>query len=218
MTYSALVNPRLLGCMLALLLVLSGCRTYGDYNNEALTFEQIREANRLFGEELERARSDLATLKQIETGNTMMQPGVEQFATTVLMHEVMQINHLRLAEEVDEDDYREVHRLYGAIIAEQDIIRERYDHVLRGMVSLSDTTESQRLGAASFYQVAPQFYERMMAENQRMSVRKVMDRSRTMSAPVVEDPVEAQPVPPLGVTPTGEETPPTEGEEAESEQ
>lgn len=217
MNCSALVNPRLLGCMLALLLMLSGCRTYGDYNNEALTFEQIREANRLFGEELERARSDLAILKQMETGNTMMLPGVEQYATTVLMHEVMQTNHLRLAEEVDQDDYREVHRLYGAIIVEQDIIRERYDHVLRGMVSLSDTTESNRLASASFYQVAPQFYERMMAENQRMSVRKLMDRSRTMSAPVVEDTMGAEPVSPPAIVPIEEETPATEGE-AGSEQ
>lgn len=166
---------------LVLLLIAGGCRTYGDdYGNEVKTLEQIYVANELFAADLARARTDLATLRRAAEANPLLELLAERYAALLVAHEVLLDVHRDMAVKLEADgsvweetigewlgrgDYRPLSRAYGAIISEQQIMRDRYQGVIENVFavggdSLAYVWALEPYPEARYYVVPPQ-YERI---------------------------------------------------------
>ena len=55
--------------VLALMLLLTGCRTYGGYDTEARTYAQMQQANSQFANDLTRAEGELNALQNAASTN-----------------------------------------------------------------------------------------------------------------------------------------------------
>lgn len=190
--------PRRWWPLLLAVFLLAGCRTYGDYNSEALTLDAIGAANASFAEELERARADLATLEQRAGTEPRLAEAAVAFAGVVAAHELLLMDHTLLAEEAAddwEDDYRALHRAYGAIVTDAQVIRDRYAHVLAAAARQVATAPGGEVTNWSRYQVVPPYYEAIRSANYRLSVTEVLRRAEaapgyiTPSEGTVPDPL-----------------------------
>lgn len=169
--------------ILLLLFVVAGCRTYGDhYGNEEALLANILEANERFGEELARAQGELAALESVEAFGDY----AARYAAVAQVHEAILAEHRDLAEEAKEhdDNYRFLHRLYGAIISDQQIVKDRYGELVSAMARAAarDTTARAPVPDQSRYQVAPAFYERIAYENQQRSLAEILAEARGIPA------------------------------------
>ena len=182
----SLLSPfRTLPVVLLLVVVAAGCRTYGSYNAEALILEEIVQANRMFAEDLERARGDLAVLEGLEAANVSLEPLVAAYAAVILQQETLLALHQAMAEEAAEndDDYRLLHRTYGAIITDQQLIRDRYSHVLEALQNtLAPEAFQATIPLLSSYQIKPAFYQRIEHGLNQPSLRELAERSASQAA------------------------------------
>ena len=199
---------------LAFLLLLTGCRTYGDkYGNEEATLNQIGEANEQFADDLARARTNLAALRRAAESDSRLEALAEQYAELLVAHEALLAVHIEQAAELDAGDsiwdqtiggwlgggdYRPIHRTYGAIISEEQIMRDRYGELLAnalvatGRDSLEAPWTLEPYPEGRYYIVPPQ-YERIRnlgaySSMERATGRSQGDRGRTpgMGAPAPE--------------------------------
>ncbi len=188
--------------VLLLALVASGCRTYGSYGSEEELLGKIQQATRLFAEELERSRGEQDALQRAAAANPALADFAERFAAVVVRQEAMVEEHQALAQGVSAggnilfawvgpDSYRRLHSTYGAIISDQQIVRDRYAEVLMDMQQAVGTTTSvQRVPLQSHYQVAPQFYERIRYASGQRSVADILAQAPAGGAAA---PVDAAP-------------------------
>ncbi len=156
-------------CALALLVCLpflTGCRTYGEYGNVELTKEQMRIAVETFADDLILARSNLRQLQDVANERADVIPFAEQYERIVALHTLLLADQQESVEEAaNSGDYRTVHRLYGAIIAEQSATAKRYRDLLEGPRATIDTTltlAGHRVpqGRYAFF---PPFYQRIQS-------------------------------------------------------
>jgi hypothetical protein len=156
-----------LQCFFGLLMVVvlaGGCRTYGGYGTEAETLEQIRLANASFQEQLARAQADLAVLQRAMAQAPALRPYGAAYQAVLTAHEALLQEHREFLEEAEENagDYRVLKRTYGAIISEQQIIRDQYAELLGAVGSAARGLRDA--GDASFerpYYVVPPYYDRV---------------------------------------------------------
>ena len=189
---------------LALLLVASGCRTYGDdYGNEEATLEGIAEANEQFADDLARARTELGTLRRVAAANPALEPLAEQYAELLVAHEVVLDVHRDMAAKLDAGDsiwdqtiggwvgggdYRPLHRAYGAIISEQQIVRDRYDELVRnalittGRDSLNYVWALEPYPEGRYYVIPPQ-YERIRNLGAYTSMSRALQQNAPLGDP-----------------------------------
>lgn len=130
---------RSLVVLLAVVALLSGCRTYGDYGTEEATMAEIVAANEEFGQALERAEAEGAELARAAATNPVLAVPAALYSQVLDMHRVLLAAHLLEAEEladgfslfatINQIPYRQLNRTYGAIISEQHAIRDRYQEV-----------------------------------------------------------------------------------------
>lgn len=158
--------------MLVLLVVVSGCRTYGGYDTEELTLEQIHVAIEQFEDELARAEAEANVLLAAASGNPAVAVLAEDYQRALLLHQALLERHRALAADLEDFSlfqrinqirYRALNRVYGAIVAEQQEMRDRYAQVYDRVAyvvgrSYQDEVDAQR--HARYYVVPPQ-YERM---------------------------------------------------------
>lgn len=156
--------------LLAALVLLTGCRTYGSYDSTNLTLTEIEAANQLFEGELSRAQAELATLQQAASQNPMLADVAEAYAGAVALHEDMLAQHQAYAEEASEHrrNYRVQHRTFGAISAEQMIVKERYYR------ALSSGAHAVSLVDAGRYQVSPPYYVRAALQARAMTADELI--------------------------------------------
>ena len=186
------VSHRLVAILLLGLWILgSGCRTYGDYGNEAKTLEQIQQANALFADALERARGNLALLEDAADANPAYATAAVHYAEIVRGHEIALTYHRELEEvaEDNEDDYRTLHRSYGAIVAEQRLTQDQYARVVDGLRRTLQATDaeadprlvqrwSRLVPLTGRYHVAPPYYEQVgYARPPRVELRDLLGAS-----------------------------------------
>ncbi len=184
--------------VLLLALVASGCRTYGGYGSTEETLGQIQQATQLFAEELERSRGEQEALQRAAAANPALADFAERFAAVVERQEAVVAEQQALAEAahaggnilfdwVGPDSYRRLHSTYGAIISDQQIVRDRYAEVLMDLQhAVGATTLARRVPLQSRYQVAPQFYERL--HSGQRSVADILAQAQAAVAPADEAP------------------------------
>ncbi|MFQ5571007.1 MAG: hypothetical protein ACE5G0_15110 [Rhodothermales bacterium] len=162
--------------LLLLVFVGAGCRTYGEYNTDEKTLEQIRETARLFAEDYERAKGNLNALRLFDGSEELL----DEFAALVERQGALVEEHQALAEEAaaHAGNYRWLHRTYGAMVSDQHIIRDRYVQLLARMQEAAlQRTVDQKEDAVllmSRYQVAPSFYERIRHGNATPTVAQIL--------------------------------------------
>lgn len=157
---------RRLSLLVLAVVALAGCRTYGGYGTEEVSYLQILEANEQFADALIRAQAELRALEVLAQAEPALVPYALRYAALVNLHEEVLGAHAALTEEVDADDYRDVSRLLGAIVSEHQRIAERY----RGLVDdssfllVSDSTALVPGGVApeGRYYAVPPYYVRLI--------------------------------------------------------
>jgi len=153
---------------LAVLLLLTACRTYGGYESEEIMRQQMLEANQQFSDDLERARADLAVLQRAAGEATQLQPFVERFRSNIEAHESTLESHRQIAQDLEgSSDYRKLHRAYGTITTEQRIVNKQYNRTVNRIHAAVTNQEVQRGESynQSFYYVEPLAYAQI--ENAR---------------------------------------------------
>lgn len=159
------------------LLMLAGCRTYGGYETEALTLNQMQTATQQFADKLEQARADLNLLEQATATNEALQALERRYRETVSLHEEkLQLHRDVVARfEAEDGTYRDLHRNYGALISDQRLVQQRYRSLLQ---RISRTVRG--LGAQddamleSHYFVTPLFYPRTESQRSRLTMNEAL--------------------------------------------
>ena len=181
-----------------LALVASGCRSYGSYGSREEIYGKIQQATQLFAEELERSRGEQDALQRAAAAHPALADFAERFAAVVERQAAMVEQHQALAEAasaggnilfawVGPDSYRRLHSTYGAIISDQQIVRDRYAEVLMD-VQQAVGGPAQRVPVQSRYQVAPHFYERLRYASAQRSVADILAQAQAAVAPADEAP------------------------------
>lgn len=148
--------------LLVLLLIVSGCRTYGgQFDSEQATLAQIGQANQQFAQELERARNDNSALQQAASSNSDLNDIAGQFAAALEMHAQTLESHRELEAVAlsKSGNHRVLHRTYGAIISGQRIVRDQYARV---HAALAHSMQESSLWSQNYS--IPHYYAR--AQNQ----------------------------------------------------
>ena len=183
--------------VLLLALVASGCRTYGGYGSTEEMLGKIQQATQLFAEELERSKGEQEALQRAAAANPALADFAERFTAVVERQEAVVAEQQALVEGVHAggnilfdwvgpDSYRRLHSAYGAIISDQQIVRDRYAEVLMDLQqAVGATTPAQRM--PSRYQVAPQFYERIRSASGQHSVADILAQAAAAPAAVAPD-------------------------------
>lgn len=162
-------NPTVRLCCLALVLVLTGCRTYGDYGSGEIHLVQLHELNEAFESELERSRLDAAQLQAAAQRNPRLADLAREYAAAVAAHELVLAENVALAAELEEDGagYRRVSRALGAAAAEREAVTDMYTSLRLDVRRLAgELVVEDDIPYESRYFVAPPFYERIRYGNQ----------------------------------------------------
>lgn len=163
------MTPRIFHLLpLLLLVVVTGCRTYGGYGTEAVMHEQMQQANRQFSDDLDRAQADLATLQAAADTSEMLQPMVERFQRNIDEHQSKLDHHRQITKDLtDSGNYRALHRAYGTITTDQRMMRKKYNRTVERVRAIVTGTPVASGGQfnQSFYFVQP--FEYTQEENAR---------------------------------------------------
>ncbi len=155
-----------IGIVWVLLLLGSGCRTYGGYDTEEIALKQIEQANRQFAQALEQARADAEALNASLAGHPAWVPAVSAFGHLVAEHAALLEAHralyARLAEEGG--SYLDVSRALGAVVSEQRRIQDGYGRILAGL------QEAGTVVVGGVYQAVPPYYHRRFYQLNKPSV------------------------------------------------
>lgn len=182
--------PSRLRTLLTLLLVmgaLAGCRSYGSHGAEEATMEQIREANRLFAESLQRAQSDLNVLQRAAAEDASLEPHVEKYQNILTVHEAILAENREVADRVagevgfnwstlEVGSYRTLNRALGAISAEEKLVRQQYASFRNALVREGEAVPVVRRGEyeEGRYAITPLFYARARNAAAPPSMREVL--------------------------------------------
>lgn len=150
--------------LLAALVPLS-CRTYGGHGSEEAALRQIEAAHVEFERDLVRAKNDMRSVAEAADANASLGAIASRLEAVVLAHEAMLTHHATQVEEARHArTYRKLNRTLGGIIADQDVVYERYRDILQLARARRDTTAGRRGQSPSViprYHVVPPYFERM---------------------------------------------------------
>ena len=91
-------TTRLIGAMLLLAFVLTGCRTYGGYNSTVELHGMIQEVTVNFAADYGRAEGERDALRRAAAEDPALAPLAERFAAVVEQHGAVVEEHRALAE------------------------------------------------------------------------------------------------------------------------
>ena len=180
-----MMNPGvsiILGSMF-IALVLSGCRTYGDYGTEEATFAEIEDVNSRFADELDRAQAEQATLQRAAGQYGDLKPFNAHYDELLSRHEALVASHAALTAQLSvktgpmgrlTSSYRDLNRALGNIVADQQMMKDLYEEFAQELAGLNPETRS----STSRYEIVPPFYERIHAELDRISISEAVDYRR----------------------------------------
>ena len=162
----------LLSCLvLSLVLLGSGCRTYGARGGTEAAYHQIEQAVEQFTLELERAQSAYEALRQQTGDSEVADTLAKRYASLLEQHKVMLLEQRMQLEELrGSDDYRAVSRTLSAVMSEQDIMMDQYQNLLATVQRVADPALDQA-SPGSHYFVTPPFYRNPQHESLQQSGR-----------------------------------------------
>ncbi len=192
------------------LFLLTGCRTYGDYGNVEEHREQLVVLVEQFETNLARNQADLRQLAQGSAGVPAMRPYAERMAALVALQEALLLEQrLRLDELVETDDYRDLHRAYGAFITEQQMLLDLYAGIgrqMRGETEAGSYIDSE-VEHSRYVFVPPQYMRisnRMRPAGLPQTVTLPLLGAPPIAAPVLSDSVASVPTAPTAEGEAGE--------------
>lgn len=158
-----------------LLVVTSGCRTYGQYGNTEAIPAQMQQAVQQFAGDLSRAESDILALSEATAQNAALEPMESTYRDLIARHQTFLEAHRAIAAEyADGGSYRVLNREYGGMISEQRLVATRYAElharirrVVSGQPPALETTMKSR------YVVNPTYYQRIQ-NRQRLSMQDAL--------------------------------------------
>lgn len=170
--------------ILALFIILTGCRTYGGSESEEAIYSQMERMLERFEGDLARAQADLRTLESATPQEPVLEALSAHYAELVGVHEAELDGHRQLVQDLSPaSEYRSLHRAYGAMIAEQSFLRQRYEGMLRFVYDAysTDTTGFSAEGRRPYASVPP-YYVRAANADRELSVREVLSRMQSGAA------------------------------------
>ena len=190
-------TTRLIGAMLLLTFAVGGCRTYGGYGSTEDMLGKIQQATQRFAEDYERAQGERDALQRAASDDPALVALAERFAAVVERQGALVEEHRALAEEasaggnilfawVGPDTYRQLHRTYGALITDQQIVQDRYGEVLRDLQQAVGAASALTVQEEGRYQIAPHFYNRIEYALDQRAVADILTQARAaddMAAP-----------------------------------
>ena len=180
--------PRFFVIASLLVLVLSGCRTYGGYDSEEIIFNQIEESNRVFALELEKARGELQRLEQAAQVDPELSAYVPEYEMLLEKHSSMVEHHELLASELDvktgfigqlTPSYRNLNRALGYIAVEQAAMKADY-YSIASQIEGSPYAEGgiwKSNISRSRYQAVPPFYQTINHSLQQKTISGAVSQS-----------------------------------------
>jgi hypothetical protein len=165
--------------LLALVLTMTGCRTYGGYGSEDASLVQIGAANAYFAQQLGRAEADLRTLEQAAASNASLATYAAQYRAFVLVHQAFLDAHQELEADLEGGgSYREVHRALGAIISEQNLVSDLYERLL---LQIWQTTQGDSTVHAfpdrGTYEIMPPYYSAVTYRQHKLDMNTSLGRN-----------------------------------------
>lgn len=118
------------------LLLLTGCRTYGNegYESQRKTYAAIQETMQQLDQDLGRAQSDLRQLESAADSLDTLKPLADRYHALVSSHEATLALHRGEADELSEgSSYRSLHQAYGALITDRRLLQRQYERTIRAV-------------------------------------------------------------------------------------
>ncbi|RMF56340.1 MAG: hypothetical protein D6746_12625 [Bacteroidetes bacterium] len=160
----------------------TGCRTYGGYGSEEATLAQIEAANERFAEALRRAEAEAAMLSEALADVKAVAPYVDAYRWVTQRHAEMLETHRAKYETLQQGaSYRELSRALGAIVTEQIVVQEQYEHLLWAM-AYAESMPALTVRLLSSYQAIPPYYVRIEERLQTPTAEDVVARYRSATA------------------------------------
>jgi hypothetical protein len=128
----------------AVLLMLTGCRTYGDsgYESGPKIYGQMQQTLRQGDQDLARAQADLRRLEAAADTMPELEPMVERYRDAVTRHQQVLTEHRELVESLSaSSSYRSLHRAYGGMTTDERMLRKIYDRTTRRVYAAVHGTE-----------------------------------------------------------------------------
>lgn len=156
-------------------LVLTGCRTYGEYNSEELTYQQMQRLVQQFDRDLTKARADLAALQKASADNPYLSVLAAHYSQVVSAQEAVLDEHRdMLAELSPGSTYRALHRAYGAMISEQRTIRLQQEGLLRYVYDAYTADTTAMADRDRPYALIPPYYARVTEAQRDVTVNELL--------------------------------------------
>jgi len=160
------VSPRVLSLVLAGVLVLTGCRTYGNekYETGPKTYQSIQETVEQMEQDLGRAQADLRRLEAAAETMGALEPLAARYQSYVQAHEAALAGHRDQAERLSPgSSYRSLHRIYGAMVMDRRLLETKYERAVRTVwATVRDTTiPRKRAQDPSRYVITPVNFPRV---------------------------------------------------------
>ena len=151
--------------LLTALLVLVGCRTYGDqgYESGPKTYSAIQQTVQQMEQDLDRAESDLRRLQSAATSLDTLEGLADRYQSLIQSHATTLAANREQAEQLSaESAYRTLNRTYGAMITDRRLLRLQYERTTRKVwATVRDSTMPRTpRRPASNYSITPVQYPR----------------------------------------------------------
>ena len=114
------------------LLVLTGCRTYGDgYDIKPKTYRALQSAVESFEDELSRAEADLQMLRGVADDADTLRALADRYEELIGEHNsLLETQRERVDRLSAKAGYRSLHTAYGATVTEQRMQKQKYRRTL----------------------------------------------------------------------------------------
>jgi len=126
------VDRSTLSLIVAALLVLGGCRTYGGYDTKPKTYQALEKSVESFADELNRAETEGRALADAATTSDSLQALSEEYQALLSEHEsLLETQRSRVERLSPSSGYRSLHHAYGATVTEQRMMEQKYERLTR---------------------------------------------------------------------------------------
>jgi len=160
--------------VLLVALVLSGCRTYGGHGSEDATVSQFATMSEWASQESRRLAGDRQALEDAVAARPELAAFIGPVAE--LSEELGRLG-ARWSEVAgagyEASSYRELHHLLGGMISERQAWQNAYRALARNVAAVALGTGTGPR-AASRYQVAPVYYERLASSLDEVRIRDLV--------------------------------------------